>query len=388
MAESTLDEFGILGKTGKRPRKGIKEGKTILNKFTGDYGPVPEYEASLENDRSSKAYDTFQKDYAWLEVHIGRIADFMYIEHGISHIYMSAYFVVLSDSDHDCVQIKFPYENTVLNYHYSGPNFAQCLTSTIREDITSYKQKDLADQFLRELMESIPDHQLRHMNWIEPKFISNYALDADPHFTIEMEIDLEGMRKDNSGIYADLFIQERKKFPFFPFQPVFAGKKEETAVIILPKEELFDIEKFRNGIARRTNIDPSKIKIDRRYDFKIATEDLKYSVGLRTAHNIRIKYRNPTHISDRIVNDFVRASQQGLRCAQKCTTSDYIKGKDKEGMEKGLIKRILDSYQNPSFANIGYAIFGPPEELTYFDDALRLKMNQKFRKYKKRRLDQ
>lgn len=391
MGEHTIsDEFGILPKTGKKPKDGIKAGKKILHGFDYEYGPVPEYADRLKNEGSSTAYNNFKKDYDWLEAHIGKIADFVYREHGIDHINMCAYFIILKDTDHDCVQIHFPYENTALNYHYNGPNFAQYLTSTISSDISPniHMQKDLVSKYFNELWEAIPDHQLKNITWIVPKFISDYALDVDPHLTVEMEFDLQEIQRDRSGIYSDLFIQERKKLPFVPFQPIFGGEKGETAVIILPKEDLFDVNEFRNGIAKRINIDPSKIKIDRRYDFKIATEDLKYSVGLRTARNIRVKYKNPTEISDGIVTDFVRISQQGLEGAQKCATSDYTKGKNLDSMKKGLVERILKSYENPLFVNVHTSIFGPPEELFYFDDRLRQEMYSKFREYKKKRLGQ
>ena len=248
MTEYTLDEFGIPEKVGNDPKDGIKKGDEILHKFDGEYGPVPEYKERLKKERSAIAYNNFQKDFDWLEAHIGKISDFMYQEHGMDKINMCAYFVVLKDADHDCVQINLPCENTVLNYHYNGPNFAQYLTSTISSDIAHdiNRHKDLVKKYFIELMEAIPKHQLRYMNWLEPKFISDRAFDADSHFTVEMEFDLEGIQEDGSGIYADLFIQKKEKFPFFPFNPVFAGKKEETAVIILPKEDLFDVVEFRH----------------------------------------------------------------------------------------------------------------------------------------------
>ena len=388
MTEHTLDEFGIPDKTGRKPRDGIKKCGEILHEFGEDYSPVKEYSELLKKNKISGSYDDFLKEYAWLEAHLEGIADFMYREHGMDQINMSAYFVVLKGDDHKCVQIEFPYENTVLNYHYNGNDFTQYFTSTISRDTASYRQEDLAENYFKQLMESIPTHQLRHMNWIVPKFISNYALDADPHLTVEMAFDIRGLGKNNSGIYADLFFRERKRFPFFPFQPVFAGKKNETAVIILPKEELFNVEEFRKEIANRTNIDLNKIRLDRQYDFKIAIEDLKYSVGLRTVRDIRDKYKNPTEISDSLAGDFVRVAQQGIRCAQKCVASDYTKGKDPEGVKEGLLKRILNSYQNPSFIDISSAIFGPPEDLTYFGDRLRSEMGRKFKAYKKRHVNE
>ena len=248
MAEYTLDEFGIPEKTGRTPRRGIQKGGQILHKFDEEYGPVKEYSEFLKKKMISGSFETFLNDYAWLENHLGKIANFIHKEYGIDRLNASAYFVVLSGADHDCVQINFPYENTVLNYHYNGPNFAQYFTSTISGDITSYRQNDLAEHYFGELVKSIPDRQLVRTNWIEPKFISNYALDADPHLTLEMELDFEGIQQDNSGIYSDLFIQKREKFPFFPFQPIFAGKKEETAVIILPMEELFNSLSLRKWL--------------------------------------------------------------------------------------------------------------------------------------------
>jgi len=386
MAEYTLNDFGVLDKTCRKPRDGIEKGGDILHEFGEDYGPIKEYSELLKNNKISGSYEDFQKDYAWLESHIKTIANYMHREHGIDQINMSAYFVVLKGDDHDCVQINFPYENTVLNYHCNGPDFAQFFTSTISGDI-SHKKGDLVETYFKKLVEAIPDHQLKHINWIIPKFISNYALDADPHLTIEMEFDYDAIKKENCGIYAHFFVQKRKKFPFFPFQPVFAGENEETAVIILPKEDLFNVEEFRKEIAEKTGINKNKIKLDKRYDLKVAIEDLKYSVGLRTLHDIRIEHRNLTEISDSLLaKDFLYRSQQGLRCAQKCATSDYTKGKDFEGMEEGLLKRIIDSYQNPSFVNIPSAIFGPPDDLDYFGDQLRKKGNNIFMEYKKERL--
>lgn len=386
MKECNLDEFGILQKTENEPEEGIKRADKILNKFSDDYGPVAEYGTLLKNEGSSESYDTFRKDFEWLKEYIEKIADYMYKEQGMQKICMSAYFIEMKLEDHDCVQIQFPCENTILKYHRHGPNFAQYLTTTIGKDFKTYSQADLVDNCMTQLMESIPEHQLKHMNWIEPKYISNYALDADPHFIMQMEFDLESIKRENSGVYADLFIEKKEKFPFFPFQPVFAGKDKEVAVIILPTEELFDIKDFRDKICERTGINSNDVNVNKRYNYKIDTEELKYSTAFRTAHEIRVKYRNPTDISD-YIEDFVHMTHQGLRAAQKCGTSDYLKGKTRGDIENGLIKRILKSYECPTFVNLDQATFGPPDERTFIDPALTSKMHRKFKEYKKKRLN-
>lgn len=385
MTEITLDEFGIPLKTGKEPIDGIKKGTHILKKFSDEYGPVSEYKSFLKKHGSSNAYATFEKDYEWLQNHLERIADYMYKELGEDKINMSAYFIELKGEDHDCVQINFPYENTVLKYHFHGPNFAQYLTSTISEDINKIKKDDLMETYFTKLLDSIPECQLKYLNWVEPKFISNYALDADPHLVLQMEFDYEGIKQDKSGVYADLFVQEKRQFPFFPFQPVFGGKKKETAVIILPREELFDIDDFRQKMANRINIKSNDINIDKQYNFKIATDELKNSVCFRTAHEIRVKYKDADEISD-YANDFMRQTKQGLRGAQKCVASDFVKGKNEKEMEKGLCDRLLNSYKCPTYVNLTFATFGPPEDHMYFDEDFRLKLIKKFKEYKQKKL--
>jgi len=385
MVEYDLDDLGVPVKTGNKPRDGVKKGNKILQKFTEDYNPVSEYKKFLE-ERSPTAFASFNKDYDWLNSRLESIAEFAYREFEIDKINMSAYFITLKVEDHDCMQIKFPHENTILNSHYNGPNFAYYFTSTVKNDVKKYKQKDLAISYLTELWESIPNHQLKNINWIAPKFLSNYAYDADPHLTVEMEFDLDGMQKDG-GIYSDLFVKEKKKFPFFPFQPFFGGKKEETGVIILPKDELFDIDGFRKKIADRVNLeDPNRMQLDKRYDFKIEFEDLTYLSDYQRIKNIRIKHANSTQMLEELTRDIVQMSEQVLRCAPQCTASDYVKGKDNEAIEKGLFKRFIDSYENRTFGNLESTIFGPPQERTPFDGDLVSKMNKNFQEYKKNRL--
>jgi len=385
MVEYNLDDLGIPVKTWNRPRDGIKKGDKILHKFTEDYNPVLKYKELLKKE-SPTAFASFNKDYDWLNSHFEAIAEFAHNELEIKEINMSAYFITLEVEDHDCMQIEFPRENTILNAHYNGPNFAYYFTSTVKKDIIDFNQKDLARSYLRELWESIPDHQLKNINWIAPKFLSNYAYDADPHLTVEMEFDLDRMQKDG-GIYSDLFVQEKKKFPFFPFQPFFGGKREETGVIILPKDELFDINGFRKKIADRINLeDPNRMRLDKRYDFKTEIEDLMYLSDYRTIKNIRIKHANSTEMLGELTRDIVQMSEQVLRGAQQCAASDYVKGKNNEAIEKGLFKRFIDSYENPTYGNLESTIFGPPQGRFPFDGNLVSKMNKDFQEYKKNRV--
>ena len=384
MVEHILNDFGVPNKTGNKPRNGVKKCGQILKKFSIDHGPIPEFEEILGKERSSKAYSTFREDCNWLKHHLAPIANFIDKQLGEDKIRLSAYFIRLQKKDHDCIQIQFPYENTVLNYHYNGPNFAEYFTSTITSEAGKYRQRELLESYFKELVEYIPERQLRHINWIMPKFISGYALDSDPHLTVEMEFDSKRTQEDDQGVYSDLFIELQDEYPFFPFQPVFAGEKEETVVIILPQDSLFDVERFREQMAARIPIDPKKIMMDRRYNFEIPIMDLKYSVGLRTSHNIRIKYKNPEQISYELANDFIQMAEQGLRCAQKCTASDYLKGKNDNEMEKGLHDRIVDAYKQMPPSDLLHATFGSPKELKYFDSNLMLEMNERFQKHKKR----
>jgi len=386
MVDYDLDDLGVPVKTGNKPRDGIKKGDKILHKFSEDYNPVLEHKERLKKE-SPTAFASFNRDYEWLKSHLDAIVKFAHNEFEIDEINMSTYFITLKAEDHNCMQIEFPHENTILNSHYNGPNFANYFTSTVNNDVKDYKQIDLARSYMRELWESIPNHQLKNINWIAPKFLSNYAYDADPHLTVEMEFDFDGIQRDG-GIYSNLFVQENKKFPFFPFQPFFGGKKgEETGVIILPKDELFDISIFRKKIADRINLKyPNRLRLDKRYDFKIEIEDIMNLSDYRTIKNIRIKHANSTEMLGELTRDIVQMSEQVLRGAQQCTTSDYVKGKDDEDIEKGLMKRFIDSYENPTFGNLESTIFGPAQVRIPFDGNLVSKMNKDFQEYKKNRV--
>ena len=167
MAEYNLNDFGVPDKTGRKPRDGIEKGGEILHEFGEDYSPIKEYSGLLKKKKISGSYDDYLKDYIWLENHLEKIVNFMHREHAKDYIDMSAYFIVLKDVDHkgdghDCVQIKFPYENTVFNYHCNGINFAQFFTSTISGNMP-YKLEDLVDSYFKKLVEAIPTHQLKPM---------------------------------------------------------------------------------------------------------------------------------------------------------------------------------------------------------------------------------
>ena len=75
-------------------------------------------------------------------------------------------------------------------------------------------------------------------------------------------------------------------------------------------------------------------------------------------------------------------SEQGLRGAQQCAASDYVKGKDDDYIEGGLINRFIDSYENPSFMDLESTIFGPPQDLTPFDRNITSKLDKEFQEYK------
>ncbi|RZB28659.1 MAG: hypothetical protein AEth_01919 [Candidatus Argoarchaeum ethanivorans] len=385
MVEYSLDDWGIPKKTGNKPCKGVEKGDKILKSFSEDYNPVLKYIERLKKKSSTKAFDDSQREYDWLESRLEDIAGYANRECGIDKIGLSAYFITLTSEDHKCMQIDFPRENTILNCHFNGPNFAYYFTSTVRKDVRDYKQRDLAKAYLNELWEYIPTQQLKHINWIAPKFISNYAFDADPHLTVEIEFDREGLN-ESGAIYSDLFIQEKKKFPFFPFQPFFGGKKEETAVIIVPTEGLFNIDIFRDKIADRIHIeDQNKIQVVKKDDFKIAIEDLKYySVGSRTIKDIQVRHRNSKEISDRLISDLLQMSEQAIRGAQQCAASDYVKGKDDKAMEDGLINRLIDSYENPALMDLESTIFGPPQDLLPFDGNIMSELNRDFQEYKRK----
>ena len=380
MVDYSLDDLGVPLKTGKKPIDGVKKGDKILKDFSDDYNPVSEHGEILKRE-GSKAFSEFQKDYEWFNSHLERIAKYAHRECGWDTIRLDTYFITLN---HKCMQTDFPYENTILNCHYNGPNdFAYYFTSTVKNDIRSYKQKDLAKIYLNELWEHIPENQLKNINWIAPKFISNYALDADPHITVEVDFNLEGLQSDG-GIYSDLFIQEEKKFPFFPFQPFFGGPEKETAIIILPPEEQFDIDVFVQNIANRIHIPTSEIQVDKKYNFEIAIEDLKYSTDIQAIKKIRTEHISSTEISERLVSDIMQMSEQSMRGAQQCTASDYVKGKSYEAMTEGLTKRFIESYKYPSFMDLKSAIFGPPEDLFPFDKNIERELNEDFKDYKLR----
>ena len=380
MTEYSLDDLGVPLKTGNKPRDGVEKGDKILKEYSDDYNPVSEYGKILES-QSSKAFAEFQKDYEWFNLHLDKIAKYAHRECGRDTIRLDTYFITLN---HKCMQTDFPNENTILNCHYNGPNdFAYYFTSTVKNEVRDFNQKDLAKSYLNELWEHIPQNQLKHINWIEPRFISNYALDADPHITVEVDFNFEGVQNDG-GIYSDLFIQEDKKFPFFPFQPFFGGAEKETVVIILPPEDQFEIDVFLQKIADKIHIPTSEIRMGKKHNFEIAIEDLKFSTNLQVIKKNRIEHKSSTEISEKLISDFIQMSVQNMRGVQQCTASDYVKGKNDEAIAEGLTKRLIESYNNPAFMDLESAIFGPPEDLIPFDKNIARELDKDFKDYKLR----
>jgi len=380
MVRYSLDDLGVPVKTGKNPRDGVEKGEKILKDFSDDCNPVSKHGKILKS-QSSKAFAEFQKEYEWFDSHLKRIAKYAQKECGRDTIRLDTYFITLA---HKCMQTDFSNENIILNCHYNGPNdFAYYFTSTVKNEVRDYRQRDLAKSYLKELWEHIPIWQLKNINWIAPKFISNYAYDSDPHLTVEIEFDLEGIQRDG-GIYSDLFIQEAKKFPFFPFQPFFGGAKKETVVVILPPEDQFEIDVFVQKIADKIHIPTSEIQVGKKYNFEIAIENLKFSTNLQVIKKNRIENRSSKEISEKLISNFIQMSVQNMRGVQQCTASDYVKGKDDEAMAEGLTKRLIESYNNPAFMDLESAIFGPPQDLRPFDRNILVELDRDFQEYKRK----
>lgn len=295
---------------------------------------------------------------------------------------LDSFFVSLN---HDCIQTDFPHENTILNCHFNNPaEFAFYFTSTINNEAKSFDKKDLVKSYLHELWDYIPENQLKHINRIVPKFISNYTIDSDPHISIEVCLDFEGIQ-ENGGMYSDLFVQ-KKIFPFFPFQPFYGGKTKETMAIILQSEEIFDIEDFVKKIADRIGRSPKEIQVEKVQKFEIAIDDLRYSTNPQAIKEMRIQYKEAGEISDTLYRYFMGTSMHNMRAIQQCAASDFVKGKNNKEMTDGLVDRLLDSYRNPMFTDLKASIFSPPEERIYFDDNISRELIKDFEGYKLNRL--
>lgn len=346
-----------------------------------------------DSQGQSSAYKEFEKDLLWMDECIGPLARFLKSEYDVEQIELKAYIIEVHEEIHNCYKIKSKYNNAALDYHEHGVNGAYYSIYPIRpgeyfgEDIRQ-KQGSIARCVCNDIVNSMPASQMAFITQVQPHFITQYTIDSGPYLCVQMEIDLPAVRKSEkgSGVYGDISLSQQKEFPFFPFQPIFAGKDKESALIIIPRTKIFDIDKFRENIAYRLDTGKEKVRFKSLYNLRVDIEQLPWSVGPHIAHNIRIKYSNPKEINAGIAEQFLSMSENDIRIIQSAGGALNMKGRKDKEISEGIRDKFLNLYGKITGDNLYNSIFGSPKERIYIDPFLADEINEMFQKEKKRRL--
>ena len=346
-------------KTGLSPEEGVKNAKEQIKKYSETSGPVDDYVEELRDKQksgdkaASKAYEEYQKDLKWLGVHMGKLSCYLSDRFGLDEIELQAYIMEVSGDDHECYKIKSRFNNTTLDVHEHGVNcafystFALDLKALSESDISfELAQELLAREIFKEIIDNMPNHQLGIINQIQPNFITDYTIDSDPSFCVQIELDLPKILKDpiGCGVYSDLFLTQADKFPYFPFQPIYADNEKEKTLVIIPADMVFDGGAFREDVAKRLNVDKKRVKLHKLYNLSVDIEELGYSVAPHAAHNIRIRPRSSDDINAEMAKVFLDMCEIDVRIIQGAGGGLGVKGRKGEEFNEGVKERIKDFY--------------------------------------------
>lgn len=396
-----LEDYMLKKKAGEGPEEGLKKAKEEIKKYNETSGPVEDYAEELKDKRqsgdrvASKAYDEYQKDLEWLGVHMGKLSGYLRDRFGLEQIELQAYIMEVSGEDHECYKIKSRFNNTTLDVHEHGLNCAFYSTfaldlEAMSESTLNFElaQELLAREIFKEIIDNMPDHQLEIVNQIQPNFITDYTIDSDPSFCVQIELDLLKILKNpiGCGVYSDLFLTQADKFPYFPFQPIYADNEKEKTLIIIPADMVFDGGIFRETVANRLNVDKEKVRLHKLYNLGMDIEELEYSVAPHAAHNIRIRPQSSEDINAEMAKVFLDMCEIDVRIVQGAGGGLGVKGRKGEEFNEGVKERIKDFYGKMTGSDVYFALFGLPREHKYIDPSIQRDLHEELQGKKKYRL--
>lgn len=334
----TNEEIGLWEKPEKSAKvKDIKNGARIANETLKD--------SSLAGARAIELFKKYPAVYEWVTNNIGEIARMWKGQFGSETIILEMYFIELRTEVHDCIQIKFGFDNVILNVRQRrGADYGACFTCPLVNKTSPEERVDIyspslnidgiLDQFYSEFMYKLPLRQLKSITEVYPISLSEFGPAGwGPQLTVDLRF------REGSGMYAKLFVDQKERYRSYSYQPVYADHEREICTLIVRPEECLDIEETIGEIERAACPDYAgrAIKLLSRVEIEIEIEEALYA-NMIAAYDIRaIKFGG---IDDNIVKRQIYGAINSIKVAESSAISAVIKGKDKADIPNDVYQQL------------------------------------------------
>lgn len=334
----TNEEIGLWEKPEKSAKvKDIKNGARIANETLK--------EPSLAGARAIELFKKYPAVYEWVSNNISEIARMWKGQFGSETIILEMYLIELRKEVHDCIQIKFGFDNVILNVRQRrGDDYGACFTCPLinktspeeRVDIysPSLNINNILDQFYSEFMYKLPLRQLKSITEVYPISLSKFGPAGwGPQLTVDLRF------REGSGMYAKLFVDQKERYRSYSYQPVYADHEREICTLIVRPEECLAIEETIGEIERTACPDYAgrAIKLLSRVEIEIEIEEALYA-NMIAAYDIRaIKFGG---IDDNIVKRQIYGAINSIKVAESSAISAVIRGKDKADIPNDVYNQL------------------------------------------------
>lgn len=320
----------------------------------------------------------YRKVYEWVNNNIKEIVRIWAKEFGSRTITLWLYFIELRKEIHDCIQIKFGFNNVILNIREDAGTYRSYFTCSLinktspekRVDINSplLSQRGILEQFYTEFINKLPLRQLIGLTRVYPKFFSTFGPDGDPYLTVDLTFE-RGL-----GTYTKLFFDQRDRYPSYSYQPIYADQEREVCTIIVRPEECLNIDETIEKIEEMADCKRGDIRLLGRVEVEVDIQNTPYSIGPIAACEVIIKAIRYGGINNHIVRRYIDGCTNLCRMIEGSGASAIIKGKDKTSVQDDL-DHHLSGMQNVALGKVNtgetYPIsrndFGFNEDIIYGD---------------------
>jgi len=334
----TNEEIGLWEKPEKSAKiKDIKNGARIANETLKN--------PSLAGARAIELLKKYPAVYEWVSNNIGEIAKMWKGQFGSKTITLEVYLIELRKEVHDCIQIKFGFDNVILNVRkHRGCDYGACFTCPLINKTSPEEHIDIhspslnidgiLDQFYSEFTHKLPLRQLESITEVYPISLSEFGPAGwGPQLTVDLRF------REGSGMYAKLFVDQKERYRSYSYQPVYADHEREICTLIVRPEECLDIEETIGEIERAACLDYAggAIKMLGRVEVEVEIEDVLF-VNMIAASDIRaIRFGG---IDDNIVKRQIYGAINGIKVAESSAISAVMKGKDKADIPNDIAYQL------------------------------------------------
>lgn len=334
---------------------------------------------SLYGERSLDLLMKYQKVYEWVDNNIKEIVKIWAKEFGSKTITLWIYFIELRKAIHDCIQVKFGFNNVVLNVREDKGDYSSYFTCSVINETSPEKRvnvhsrsldfREILEKFYNEFMPNVPLRQLMCLTNVYPRFLSDFGPDRDPSLTVELTFE-RGI-----GTYAKLFFDQKDRYRSYSYQPIYADHEREVCTIIVRPEECLDIRETIRKIEEMAECKSGDVRLLGRVDLEVDIEATPFVGGTIAACDFVINAIRFGGIDNNIVRRYIYGCKNIFKIMEGSGASAIIKRKDKKAIQNNIDTHI-SGIQNIALSNVytgkNFLIasneFGFNEKIIYGDD--------------------